>query len=162
MEPSFARWVFNPTNLVISPGDRVVWTNTVARAHDTTHDTRVVGGVQLWSSPNLLLNQTFGFTFTNAGYYPYMCRQHIATRPEQTGTVSVVAASITNLVSADGSVRFQILGGRAGLSSVVEAGNGLGSWSAIATNPFPAGGIIDFTNNSPPPDRRFYRARVIP
>ena len=38
-------------------------------------------------------NPTFAFKFTNVGDYPYVCSIHIATHPQQTGTVSVVTAA---------------------------------------------------------------------
>jgi len=152
-------YFFNPTNIVISPGDRVVWTNNSDRAHDTTSRT------SLWSSPNVGIiapNNTYGFTFTNAGYYPYFCRQHVLLGPQQTGSVSVVAISLASVLKTPTNAQFTINGGRQGLKAVVEAGASLSGLSPIATNTFPASGSLTFTNSSPPPTNRFYRARVIP
>ena len=58
---------FNPTNVVIRPMDRIIWTNGVSNAHDATRP-------GLFASGNLGLNATFAFRFTNAGYYPYVCQ----------------------------------------------------------------------------------------
>lgn len=79
-------FVFSPTNLTINPMDTVVWTNVSASPHDATANSG------LWSSPNLTGTATYSFRFTNSGFYPYVCAQHIVGHPEQTGTVSVVAA----------------------------------------------------------------------
>jgi len=79
-------YFYDPTNITINVGDTIKWTNTVLTAHDTTQQTN------LWASPQLTFHQTFSFTFTNAGFYPYICALHIAAHPEQTGTVSVVVA----------------------------------------------------------------------
>jgi plastocyanin len=77
---------FNPTNLSIVAGDTVRWTNTVLTLHDTTANSG------LWVSSTFGRPNTYSFRFTNAGFYPYICQFHIATRPQQTGTVTVVAA----------------------------------------------------------------------
>lgn len=147
---------FNPTNVVINPGDRILWTNTTVQ----THDSRSV--TSLWASPNLGNGGTFGFTFTNLGYYPYRCQQHALTAPQQTGTVSVVSISLANASRTPTNAQFEIRGGRTGLRAVVEAGTNVAGATAIRTNPFPANGTISFTDTNPPPARRFYRARVIP
>lgn len=83
---------FKPANITINVGDTVIWSNTVSMAHDTTSDL----ATNVWSSPNLTTNnRTFAFRFTNGGYYPYICDQHINAHPEQTGSVSVVTAPNT-------------------------------------------------------------------
>jgi hypothetical protein len=149
---------FNPTNVVINPGDRVIWTNTTAQAHDSTSP-------GLWASGNVTSNATFGFTFTNAGYYPYRCQQHLIQGPQQTGTVSVVRISLANTVRTATNVQFEIRGGRNGLRAVVEAGNSLGVATPVRTNTFPTNGIINFSEGSatlPLPPTRYYRTRVIP
>jgi plastocyanin len=146
---------FNPTNVVIRPLDRVIWTNTIANFHDATRP-------GLFGSGNLSSNATYAFRFTNAGYYPYVCQQHVAFRPQQTGTISVVNVSLASLTKTDTNAQFEVRSGRQGLRAVVEAGGTLGALVPIATNIFPASGTVRFTNNSPPPTNRFYRARVIP
>jgi plastocyanin len=147
---------FNPTNLVIRPMDRVIWTNVVANAHDVTR-------VGLFGSGTMNLNATFGFTFTNTGYYPYVCQRHVTTgRPQQTGTVSVVNISLAAVSTTETNAQFDVQGGRQGLRAVGEAGNALTGFEPFATNIFPAAGTLRFTNNVPPSTNRFYRARVIP
>src|SRR6266567_8233996 len=69
------RYFFNPTNAVIHTGDVIRWTNTVANPHDSTHR-NTNGQAVLWGSPKLSNsppNNTFSFTFTNSGSYPYYC-----------------------------------------------------------------------------------------
>ena len=146
---------FNPTNVVLRPMDRIIWTNGVSNTHDATRP-------GLFASGNLGLNATFAFRFTNAGYYPYVCQRHIATRPQQTGTVSVVNISLASVTTTETNAQFEVIGGRQGLRAVVEAGDALTGFAPIATNIFPAAGTLRFTNNAPPATNRFYRARVIP
>jgi hypothetical protein len=146
---------FNPTNVVIRPMDRVIWTNTVANTHDATR-------AGLFASGNLGQNATYAYRFTNAGYYPYVCQRHVSTRPQQTGSVSVVNISLASVIRTETNAQFEVRGGRQGLRAVVEAGGSLGSLAPIATNGFPVSGTLRFTNNAPPPTNRFYRARVVP
>lgn len=154
-------YYFTPTNIVIRPMDTVVWTNLGIRVHDTTH-TNNAANPPLWRSGNVNVNATYAFVFTNVGYYPYWCQQHRFAGPQQTGTVTVVNISLASATRTQTNAQFTINGGRQGLKAVVEAGGQLGTWSPIATNTFPAAGMIRFTNNAPPPTNRFYRARVIP
>ena len=89
-------YFFTPTNLVINAGDKVSWTNKGVFSHDTTH--RPVTN-RLWASTLLSLNGSFFFTLSNAGYYPYMCQQHVVINPiakQQTGSISVVSFNITS------------------------------------------------------------------
>ena len=151
-------YYYTPTNIVIRPMDRVVWTNLGTRAHDVTSSS----ATRLWTSPNLTIGATYGFTFTNVGYYPYFCFQHRFLGPQQTGTVTVVDVSLASLTRTETNAQFEVRGGRQGLRAVVEAGGSLASLVPIATNGFPASGTLRFTNNAPPPTNRFYRARVIP
>src|SRR5687768_2482465 len=151
-------YYYTPTNIVIRPMDRVVWTNLGSRAHDVTSSS----SPRLWTSPNLTVGATYGFTFTNVGYYPYFCLQHRIVGPRQTGTVTVVNISLASVTKTDTNTQFEVRGGRQGLRAVVEAGGALGTVTPIATNIFPASGTLRFTNNAPPVTSRFYRARVIP
>jgi len=149
-------YFFNPTNIVIRPGDRVIWTNLGAQLHDSTRS-------GLWTSGNISSNSTFGFTFTNLGYYPYVCNRHIGFgHPEQTGSVSVVTATLAAVSNVVNGVRFEVRGGRQGLRAAIDAGTEMTSLAPIATNPFPASGTLNFTNVNPLPNQRFYRARVLP
>jgi len=150
-------YFFNPTNVVISPGDRIIWTNRAAQLHDSSSRSN------LWLSGNLGSNSTFGFTFANPGYYPYACNRHIGFgHPEQTGSVSVVRATLAAVSNVTNGVRFEVRGGRQGLRAAIDAGTEITSLTPIATNPFPASGTLNFTNSNPLPNQRFYRARVLP
>ena len=151
-------YYFKPTNIVVNPGDRVVWTNLGIRTHDTRHTPLP----PLWSSPSLNTNGTFAFTFTNLGYYPYHCHQHLLQGPFQTGSVSVVSISLGSLARTPTNAQFDVRGGRAGLKAIIEAGGHFSSMVPIGTNSFPASGTTRFTNNSPPLTNRFYRVRVVP
>ena len=81
---------FTPTNLTIAAGDTVVWSNKVTRAHDTTYFDPANPNLLVWASELLARNQSFAFTFTNGGFYPYICAVHYFARPQQTGTVTVI------------------------------------------------------------------------
>jgi plastocyanin len=99
---------FTPTNLVIAPGDTVIWSNKVIRAHDTTYYDPNNPNELLWMSDLLAKDESFSFTFTNAGFYPYVCAVHFFARPQQTGTVSVIkpneAPTISLTNPPDGAV----------------------------------------------------------
>jgi plastocyanin len=160
-----AKFVFDPTNLTINPGDSIKWTNTVVNQHDSTH--RPPAGPLLWGSPSLsstsAVNNSFSFTFTNTGFYPYYCFRHVvalATNPEQTGTVTVVSISLTAAnLSPPGMIQFQVGGGRTGQRCIIDAADTLPNWAPISTNTFPTNSFV-FTNNAALFNRRFYRARV--
>lgn len=70
---------FSPSPVQVQPGTTVTWTNH----DDVPHN--VESSQQLFSSPVLDTNQTFQFTFRNAGEYPYFCKLH----PRMTGKVIV-------------------------------------------------------------------------
>jgi len=151
-------YYYTPTNIVIRPMDRVVWTNLGIRAHDVTSSS----SPRLWTSPNLIVGTNYGFTFTNVGYYPYWCQQHRLVGPQQTGSVTVVDVSLASLSVTDTNEQFEIRGGRQGLRAIVESGDALTDFVSIATNIFPAAGTLRFTNDVPPATNRLYRVRVIP
>ena len=87
---------FNPTNVSIFQGDTIIWTNRSTLAHDSTQGAASTPTAErLWRSPNLpAAIGNYRFTFTNAGFYPYICLQHIALNPQQTGTVTVVGGNL--------------------------------------------------------------------
>jgi plastocyanin len=72
---------FSPAVINVAVGTTVVWTNhsSLGIAHTTTSD----GGK--WDSGNLAPGQSFSFTFTSAGSFPYHCTIH----PFMHGTVNV-------------------------------------------------------------------------
>ena len=63
---------FTPATLSIKAGTQVKWLNTSDAPHTVTSDTSGVFG----SPGNLTQNQTFTFTFTTAGTFPYHCNIH--------------------------------------------------------------------------------------
>lgn len=76
---SIVDFAFSPADLTISEGDMVTWTNNGNFTHTSTSD----GGV--WNSGDLTNGQSFTFTFSSAGTYPYHCFYH----PSMTGTITV-------------------------------------------------------------------------
>src|ERR671922_1787806 len=80
---------YSPNPIQVSVGTTVTWTNNDAQPHTVTSGSNGQPDNKFNSSPNFtpLLNpgQTFSFTFTQAGEYPYYCMLH----PNMVGTVSV-------------------------------------------------------------------------
>lgn len=62
---------FDPQEIRIDPGDRVVWTNQGARVHTVTSDKK-----DDFDSGNLQPGDPFEHQFPKEGYYFYFCRQH--------------------------------------------------------------------------------------
>jgi plastocyanin len=71
---------FGPSELTVSPGTTVTWTN-----RDDTPHTVVSDDKSTFKSKVLDTDDTFSFTFTRAGTYPYFCSIH----PKMTGKVVV-------------------------------------------------------------------------
>ena len=80
---------YQPNPIQVSVGATVTWTNNDSQPHTVTSGSNGQPDNKFNSSPNFtpLLNagQTFSFTFTQAGDYPYFCMLH----PNMVGTVSV-------------------------------------------------------------------------
>ncbi|HEU4822921.1 MAG TPA: plastocyanin/azurin family copper-binding protein [Nitrososphaeraceae archaeon] len=80
---------FQPNPVQVSVGNTVTWTNNDSQPHTVTSGSNGQPDNKFNSSPNFspLLNpgQTFSFTFTQAGDYPYFCMLH----PNMVGTVNV-------------------------------------------------------------------------
>jgi plastocyanin len=80
---------YSPNPIQVSVGTTVTWTNNDAQPHTVTSGSNGQPDNKFNSSPNFtpLLNpgQTFSFTFTEAGNYPYFCALH----PNMVGTVIV-------------------------------------------------------------------------
>jgi plastocyanin len=72
-----AAFVPNPTT--VSQGTVVTWSNTDSTTHDMVSDNGV------WDSGRVAPNDSFKFTFTAKGTYPYHCTLH----PGMTGTIVV-------------------------------------------------------------------------
>jgi uncharacterized repeat protein (TIGR02543 family) len=136
---------FTPTNLVIQPGDTVVWRNTSFTPHDTTH--RAPVGSRLWASPVLAQNETFSRTFTAAGVFPYMCALHVGNFPQQTGTVSVVAANVAPTVQITSPAAGAAFTAPASFTIAVTANDSDGT---VANVQFFANGALLGTSATPP------------
>ena len=80
---------YSPNPIQVSVGTTVTWTNNDSQPHTVTSGSNGQPDNKFNSSPNFtpLLNpgQTFSFTFTEAGEYPYFCLLH----PNMVGTVNV-------------------------------------------------------------------------
>src|SRR5215203_2849857 len=80
---------YQPNPIQVSVGTTVIWTNDDSQPHTVTSGSNGQPDNKFNSSPNFnpLLNpgQTFSFTFTQAGDYPYFCMLH----PNMVGTVNV-------------------------------------------------------------------------
>ena len=80
---------YQPNPIQVSVGNTVSWTNNDSQPHTVTSGSNGQPDNKFNSSPNFspLLNpgQTFSFTFTQAGDYPYFCMLH----PNMVGTVTV-------------------------------------------------------------------------
>lgn len=70
--------VFQPESIMIDEGDSVLWTNDDFGIHTVTNQ-------GLFSSKDLRPDQTFEYTFENAGRYDYHCKLH----PEMVGKIVV-------------------------------------------------------------------------
>lgn len=68
-----------PANTPVAKGDTVVWTNKMRMAHTVTSDKGE------FDSGQLRQNQTFRYTFNEAGAFAYHCEIH----PDMQGTVTV-------------------------------------------------------------------------
>jgi plastocyanin len=72
-------FAFTPAELTVPVGATVTWTNR----HGARHD--VVAADGTFESPLFGEGETFSFTFTAAGEYPYVCTIH----PGMEGTIIV-------------------------------------------------------------------------
>jgi Icc protein len=79
VDAAIDNFAFTPKQLNTKPGTTVRWTNKDDIPHTVTSDDKV------FVSPVLDSNQTFQFTFPNAGRFPYFCKLH----PKMTGEVIV-------------------------------------------------------------------------
>ncbi|MBO1414221.1 cupredoxin family copper-binding protein [Streptomyces sp. FH025] len=75
-------FAFSPATLTVKVGTKVTWTNTDPDAHTVTSKQGSNGPLQ---SAALATNDTYSYTFTAAGTYPYYCAIH----PFMTATVEV-------------------------------------------------------------------------
>jgi plastocyanin len=80
---------YQPNPVQVSVGSTVTWTNDDSQPHTVTSGQNAQPDGKFNSSPNfnplMTPGQTFSYTFTEAGQYPYYCALH----PNMVGTVSV-------------------------------------------------------------------------
>ena len=77
------RYSFQPATLSIKMGTQVEWENVSDAPHTVTSDTAGDFG----TTSNITKNQTFTFTFTKAGTFPYHCNIH----PYMKATITVTS-----------------------------------------------------------------------
>ncbi|HZA64600.1 MAG TPA: plastocyanin/azurin family copper-binding protein [Nitrososphaeraceae archaeon] len=86
---SLSDTAYQPNPIQVSVGNTVTWTNDDSQPHTVTSGGNGQPDNKFNSSPNfnplMAPGQTFSFTFTQAGDYPYFCMLH----PNMVGTVSV-------------------------------------------------------------------------
>jgi plastocyanin len=73
---------FTPSQITISKGGTVTWTNNDTTAHTVTDDLSNVGGP---ASGTIEPGQTYSFTFNKTGSFQYHCSIH----PSMRGTIVV-------------------------------------------------------------------------
>jgi plastocyanin len=71
---------FDPAELRVRPGTRVIFANCDAVQHTSTSD-----AIEGWDSGLITPNTTFEHTFAQAGRFPYHCEPH----PSMKGTIVV-------------------------------------------------------------------------
>ena len=77
---SISNLSFQPSSLEVKIGTTVTWTNNDNTTHTITSNTGV------FDSGNVAVGNSFSFTFTQMGSFPYHCNIH----PSMTGTIMVV------------------------------------------------------------------------
>ncbi|HVN65576.1 MAG TPA: cupredoxin domain-containing protein [Methanomicrobiales archaeon] len=65
-------FIFHPASVTVPAGTTVTWMNKDTATHS------IVSDAGKFSSSNLLTGQSFSFTFTAPGSYPYHCGVHTA------------------------------------------------------------------------------------
>lgn len=79
VDVAIRNFAFQPQTITVPVGTTVRWTNQDSVAHTSTSNNGV------WDSGNLRQGQSFSFTFTKPGTFPYFCAIH----PSMTATVTV-------------------------------------------------------------------------
>ena len=86
---------FRHENLTVQIGDTIVWTQRDSTTHTTTSGTPGSPD-DVWDSEFLNNGQTFSFTFTEVGTFPYYCTIH----PSMTAHVTVIEAGSSDTSSS--------------------------------------------------------------
>jgi plastocyanin len=83
-------FAYLPTPLSISAGTAVTWTQRDTAPHTVTSGAPGAADAgAIFDSPRLSQGETFSFTFSTTGSYPYFCRVH----PRMLGVVEVTGAA---------------------------------------------------------------------
>jgi plastocyanin len=72
LEITIVNFSFSPNEVTIKKGTTVTWTNQDSVIHTATSDTGI------FDSGNLSQGQSFSYTFSTAGTFPYVCTPHKA------------------------------------------------------------------------------------
>ena len=148
-------YVFSPTNITISTGDSIRWTNVSSTSHDITPGIRS-GAVTnnpatpQWAPTAVAIGGTFQVAFSNVGVYPYLCGRHvfgIVPQLTQTGTVTVVQANLLPTVALTSPANLTALVAPASFLMSAEASDGDGSVTKVE---FFDGGTLLGSASSPP------------
>jgi plastocyanin len=81
-EVEIENFAFGPDAITVKKGTKVTWTNKDSTKHTVTPDEE---GGAFEGSELLAQDESYSFTFDQAGTYTYHCQPH----PEMTGTVVV-------------------------------------------------------------------------
>ncbi len=92
LDPNNSADAYSPNEITVEVGTTVVWTNEDTTMHTVTSGTvadLVATADGLFDSGFLAEGETFSYTFTEVGEFPYFCQPH----PWMQGTVIVVPAA---------------------------------------------------------------------
>jgi len=80
---------FTPNAVTVPPGTQITWVKVAGGNHTTTNGTGPLDPAAgtLWDGQLRASSPQFVHVFTNAGTFPYFCRNH----PSETGTITVSA-----------------------------------------------------------------------
>lgn len=120
---------FSPKDLTVNVGDTVLWTNNGGNVHTVTSGSGC-NRDGIWDSGNLSPGQTFSFTFTTAGTFPYNCQIHCGFG--MVGTVTVNAPCSFSISSSSQTVSFGVTTG----SVNVTASSSSCAWTATSNASF--------------------------
>jgi plastocyanin len=76
---------FSPAYIQVVLGTTVTWTNQDTVPHSVRLSPAVMSSSDNWESGLLYPGQSFSYTFTSRGTFPYYCQEH----PEMSGIVMV-------------------------------------------------------------------------
>lgn len=78
--------IYEPKSITVTVGTKVTWINQDAYGHNIVSGTRGAADAgSLFKSDNINQGDSFSYTFTKAGTYPYFCSVH----PGMDGTIIV-------------------------------------------------------------------------